>query len=70
MNSPLQHNPLFIAREAQEMAKKAEGSDCKVFQKVALVSMCIMAAAGASQVFLSLLHELNRREHRDRDRGR
>ena len=51
------------------MASKAKGADCEVFQKVALVSMCVMAAAGASQILLQLWKELNRREERH-NRGR
>jgi len=63
-------NTLYIAKEAQQMAKNAKGDDCAVFQKVALVSMCLMAAAGTSQVLLSLWRELNRKEDRQRGRGR
>ena len=70
MNSPFNHNPLFLAKEAQQMAQKAKGSDCEVFQKVALVSMCVMAAAGASQILLQLWKEINRRDHQGRGRGR
>jgi hypothetical protein len=52
------------------LANSAKGDDCKVFQRVALVSMCVMAAAGASQVMLSLWRELNRHDAGRRGRGR
>ncbi len=70
MNSPFNTNPLYLAKEVQHMAAKADGTDCKVFQKVALVSVCVMAAATASQVFLQLWNQLHHRENRDRHQGR
>ncbi len=66
MNSPFNANPLYIAEKAQHMAGKTDGTDCKVFQKVALISMCVMAAAGASQVILQLLKELRRKDEHER----
>ena len=54
MNSPFNSNPLSVAREVQQMAQKTKGTDCEIFQKVALISMCVMAAAGTSQVLLQL----------------
>jgi len=63
-------NPFYIAQQAQQLAKNAKGDDCAVFQKLALVSMGVMAVAGASQVLLSLWKELNRKEHRHSGRGR
>jgi len=71
MSSPLHQNPLYLAKEAQQMAAKADGTDCKVFQKVALISLCVTAAAGASQIFLQLWKELRRKDDRERGgRGR
>lgn len=64
------HNPLMIAEKAQNMANRADGTDCKVFQKVALVSMCVMAAAGASQIMLQLWKELRKKDDREHGRGR
>jgi hypothetical protein len=61
-------NPFYLAKEAQHMAAKADGTDCKVFQKMALITMGVMAAAGASQVLLQLWKELRRKD--DRDHGR
>ncbi len=64
-----QNNPLTIAREAQQMARQAGGCDGQVFQKVAMVSMIAMALASLSQVGLSLLRELDKKE-RNREEGR
>ena len=69
MNSPFSSSPLTIAREAQHMASKAEGIDCKAFQKMALVTLGVTAAAAASQVFLELWKELRRRDDRARGHG-
>lgn len=62
-------NPLHIANEAQKMAQKAEGSDGKVFQKVAMISMGVMAAASVVHMLTPLLRELNRKYGNERDRG-
>jgi hypothetical protein len=65
-----QPNPMHVANIAQNMAKNAETCDARIFQKVALISMCVMAAASATQVFQSLLRELNRKHDREQSRGR
>jgi hypothetical protein len=59
-------NPLYLAGQAQNMARNAEACDAKVFQKVALCSMCIMAAASAISAIQPLLRELNRKHHPNR----
>ncbi|HEY4311535.1 MAG TPA: hypothetical protein VGN12_18965 [Pirellulales bacterium] len=69
MNSPFGASPLSIAREAQHMAGKADGIDCKAFQKMALVTLGVTAAAAASQVFLQLWKELRRRDEREHGRS-
>ena len=70
MTSMMPHNsPLSIAREAQQMARNAGGRDGEVFQKVAMVSMCVMALASLTQVGLTLLRKLDKKEHK-RDEGR
>ena len=63
-------NPFLLADKAQQMAKKAEGADCQMFQKVALVSMVVMAAAGATQLMLQVIRELRRDPDRDHCKGR
>ena len=60
-HSPFSTNPFHIADAAQRMAEKAEGADSRAFQKVAMVSMGVVALASTAQVFLSLLRELNRK---------
>ncbi len=60
-------NPASFAREAQQMAKHAKGKECEIFQRLALVTMGVMAAATASQVLLQLWREINRQE---KGRGR
>ncbi len=69
MNGPFNRNPLYLAKEAQQMAAKADPTDRKVFQKVALVSICVMAAASVSQIMLQLWKDLRRKEQHER-RGR
>jgi len=63
-------NPIYIADKAQQLARNAKGDDCAVFQKVALVSMGVMALASASQVLHSLWRDLNRKDDQRRGRGR
>jgi hypothetical protein len=65
---PHNNNPLFLAKEAQQMASKAEGKDARLFQKFAMISMGVMAAAGASQVLLQLLREMNKKDDHARHR--
>jgi hypothetical protein len=62
------HDPLRIANTAQDMARKAQGADCVIFNKVALVCMGVMAVASVGQVIHSLLRDLNRKEQRGRVR--
>lgn len=66
----LPNNPLLIAKEAQDMARNAKGGDGQMFQKVALVSICVMAAASASHVLLSLWKELSHKHGGEREQGR
>jgi hypothetical protein len=63
--SPGQPNPLYQANAAQNMAKNAHGHDAFVFQKLAMVTMCIIALASAVQI----LQQLNRKHDPDRGRG-
>jgi hypothetical protein len=52
---PPQSSPLHVANLAQQMAQKAEGVDAKLFQKVALVSMGVMAIGSVAQVALEIM---------------
>jgi hypothetical protein len=70
MTMPGNPNPLYLATQAQSMARNAEASDARIFQKVALCSMCVMAVASLVQVFQPLLKELNRRHDKDNSRSR
>lgn len=69
-HAPFSINPFHIADAAQRMAEKAEGADSRVFQKVAMVSMGVVALASTAQVFLSLLRELNRKYDENQKLGR
>ena len=66
MQSLPPHDPMRIANMAQDMARKAQGADSVVFNKVALVCMGVMALASVAQVFHLLLRDLNRKEQRER----
>jgi hypothetical protein len=61
-------NPLYMAEKAQQMANGAKGREAEVFQKVALISMCTVAAASGMQVLLQLWRELNKPEKQERSR--
>jgi len=68
MNTP---NPLHLASAAQNMARNAPKDDANVFNKVAMISMGVMAASSVVQMVSSLLRDLNRKESRRiGDRGR
>lgn len=64
--------PYQIANTAQQMARNAPKSDAVVFNRVAMISMGVMAAASVVQILHSLLRDLNQkdRRHDDRSRGR
>ncbi len=53
-----QPNPLHLASTAQQMARTAPAADAVVFNKVAMISMGVMAAASVAQVFQPLLRDL------------
>ena len=64
-------NPLHLANTAQNMARNAPHGDAKVFHKVAMVSMAIMALAAFSQMVHPLLRDLTKKDSgRDSHRGR
>lgn len=52
-------NPLHLANTAQQMARNAPSGDALVFNKVAMISMGVMAAASVIQLLQPLLRELN-----------
>jgi hypothetical protein len=60
-------NPIYIAKEAQSMARNAGASDGLVFQKVATVSMCMVAVLSGMQMLMEIWRQLNRDDQR---RGR
>lgn len=62
-------SPLHLANTAQQMARNAPRDDAVVFNKVAMISMGVMAAAAVVQMLQPLLRELNGKCRRD-DRGR
>lgn len=59
-------NPLHLANTAQQMARTAPAADAVVFNKVAMVSMCVMAAASVVQMLQPLVRELNRQQQRQK----
>lgn len=52
-------NPLHLANTAQQMARNAPAADAAVFNKVAMISMGVMAAASVVQILQPLLRDLN-----------
>lgn len=68
MTSFLGHTPMLIAKEAQHMAKNANGGDSVAFQKAAVVMMGAMVAASVGGVILQLYKELRGREEHGRGR--
>ncbi|HWB10561.1 MAG TPA: hypothetical protein VG826_15130 [Pirellulales bacterium] len=62
------NNPLYLAREAQNMARNA-GSDGQVFQKVATVSMCMVTVLTGMHLLMELWRELQKGDRRQ-GRGR
>jgi hypothetical protein len=61
------NNPIYIAKEAQNMARHAGSSDGLVFQKVATVSMCMVAVLSGMQMLMEIWRQVNRDDQR---RGR
>lgn len=63
-------NPLYIAKEAQNMAKNAGSSNGQAFfQNVATVSMCMVTVLTGMHLLKELWRELQRGD-RHRGRGR
>jgi hypothetical protein len=66
-------NPLHLANSAQQMARTAPACDAAIFNKVAMISMGIMAAASVVQMLQPLLRDLNRKPDKhpsNAERGR
>ncbi len=66
-------NPLHLANSAQQMARNAPACDAAIFNKVAMVSMGVMAAAAVVQMLQPLLRDLNGKHDKhpfNADRGR
>ncbi len=64
------HDPLHLANAAQNMARGAEGANAKVFQGVAIVSMCVMAAATAAGLARDIMRDLKHKDDRQNNRHR
>ena len=62
-------NPLYLAKEAQNMAKNAGSASGQVFQKVAAVTMCMVTVLTGMHLLMELQRELNRGD-RQQGRGR
>jgi hypothetical protein len=62
-------NPIRVASLAQDMARRTDGVDGMVFNKVALVCMGTMAVASVLSVLHPLLRDLNRKHDRQSSRG-
>ncbi|HVX16329.1 MAG TPA: hypothetical protein VHC22_34400 [Pirellulales bacterium] len=60
MTSP--HTLSSIAREANHLARNAGAGDSVVFQKIATVSMCVLAVASGAHVLMQLWRDLHREE--------
>jgi hypothetical protein len=67
-------NPLHLANSAQQMARTAPACDAAIFfNKVAMISMGVMAAASVVQMLQPLLRDLNGKHDKhapDTDRGK
>lgn len=59
-------HPLHLADKAQQMARYAKGSNAEAFQKVATISMCIVAVTVGMQMLMNLYREINRDNSRSR----
>jgi hypothetical protein len=67
MNAGFPQNPLHVANMAQRMAENSEGTNSLMFQRVAMVSMGLVAVASAVQVLAPLLKDLNHKhEHHNK----
>lgn len=61
-----QPNPLHLANTAQQMARSAPAADAVVFNKVAMISMGVMAAASVIQLLQPMIRDLYAK-HNDSD---
>ena len=63
------NNPLYLAKQAQNMAKNAGSANGQVFQNVATVSMCMVTVLTGMHLLMELWREL-RRGDRQQERSR
>lgn len=63
-------NPLYVAKECQQMAGKAHGTDSVAFQKAAVVMMGAMVVASVGGVILQLWKELRKKDDHERGHDR
>jgi hypothetical protein len=63
------NNPIYIAKEAQNMARYAGSGEGLVFQRVATVSMCMVAVLSGMQMLMEIWRQL-RADDRQRGRAR
>lgn len=59
-------NPFYVVDKANQMAQRAKGGNAEAFQKMAAVSMCIVAVAAGMQMLTQLWRDLNRDTSRNR----
>ena len=52
-------SPLHLASTAQQMARNAPPGDAAIFNKVAMISMGVMAAASVVHALHPILRDLN-----------
>jgi hypothetical protein len=58
-------NPLHLANTAQQMARTASKADAVVFNRVAMISMGVMAVAAVVGVLQPILRDINRKHERE-----
>jgi hypothetical protein len=61
-------NPMYLASQAQNLARHATPSEANAFNKIALACMVTVALGSVIQVMTPLLEQLNRREKQQRHR--
>lgn len=64
MSMPPVASPSQVANLAQSMARNAEGAEARMFQRIAMISMGVMAIASMSQVAMELFRKA---PNKDRD---
>ena len=58
MNGPFPPNPMYVANQAMQMGRSADGIEAKIFNRIAIASMIAVTGSTLLQITLPAVKEL------------